>query len=119
MVNDQTSGPVANPATLDQAKAEINKAADEFKSEVIDVSFEGCEFKVDTSLLDDVDALEMIDSIENQDNMKAIVDFLKYLVGETEYERIRDHFVKRDGRFRITVLSKIYVAIFDKFDPKG
>lgn len=109
----------ADTKTFEDAKAEVNQAADNITEEIIEVDFEGYQFKVDTGLMDDVDALEMIDSIENKNNMMTIVEFLTYLIGEEGYKKMKAHFIKKDGRFRISKLSKIYVAIFDKFDPKG
>lgn len=99
-------------------KAKAAEVADALKGELIDVEFEGYKFKVDTGLLDDVDALDLIDRIENQSNMKAIVDFLHYLIGPEAYEDMKAYFVKKDGRFKISKLTQIYVTIFDKFDPK-
>lgn len=108
-----------NKSDLAKVKETIEKSEEAFKGEVIDINYEGYEFKVDTALLDDVDALEMIDSIENQNNMKSIVDFLQYLIGKDGYNQMREYFIAKEGRFRISTLSKIYVAIFEKFDPKG
>ena len=99
-------------------KAQAAEVADALKGELIDVEFEGYKFKVDTGLLDDVDALDLIDKIENQSNMKAIVDFLQYLIGPDGYEQMKAYFVKKEGRFKISKLTQIYVAIFEKFDPK-
>lgn len=104
--------------SLEDAKKQIDEAADNIKSEVVDIDFEGFKFQADTEKLDDVDALDMIDQIENQQNMKVIVDFLEYLIGKQKYDEMKAYFVKRDGRFKISKLSKIYVAIFEKFDPK-
>lgn len=110
--------PSDSKQATDQAKDEITKAADSIKSEVVEVEYQGYKFKVDTGLLDDVDALEMIDSIENQNNMMAIVGFLHYLIGKDGYAQMKAYFVEKEGRFKISTMSKIYVAIFDKFDPK-
>jgi hypothetical protein len=90
----------------------------EFKAEVKDVNYDGYAFKVDTDLIDDVEIVELIDKIENQQNLKAIVDFLKYLVGDEGYEEMKAYFVKKDGRFRLSKLSEIYQAVFENFDPK-
>lgn len=104
---------------VEAAKAQMEAAADNFQGEVKEIDFQGYKFKVDTGLLDDVDALEMIDQIENKNNMAAIVDFLKYLIGDDGYEKMKAHFVEKEGRFKISTLSKVYVTIFDNFDPKG
>lgn len=105
--------------TLQDTKAELEKATEQLKGEVKSMEYDGYKFDVDTGLMDDVDALEMIDSIENQNNMKTIIDFLQYLIGKDGYEKMRAHFVEKEGRFKISTLSKIYVAIFEQYDPKG
>lgn len=90
----------------------------EFKAEIKDIEYDGYKFKVNTDLIDDVEVVDLIDKIENQQNMKAIVDFLKYLVGDEGYEKMKAYFVKKDGRFRLSKLSAIYQSIFENFDPK-
>ncbi len=99
--------------------ATTNQDPKEFKGEIKDVNFDGYEFQVDTNVLDDVEIVELIDLIENKQNLKAIVDFLIYLLGEDGYKSMKEYFVKKDGRFKLSSLSKIYQAIFENFDPKG
>lgn len=104
--------------TVEQAKADVTAAVDNIKTDIVEVEHDGYKFKVDTGMIDDVDVLDLIDKIENQNNMKAIVDLLEYLIGVEGYKQMKAYFVKKEGRFRISTLSKIYVAIFEKFDPK-
>jgi hypothetical protein len=51
-------------------------------------------------------------------------------MGEAEFEKLKAHFIAADGeahkdregykaRMRIEVLSDVYLAIIEKFDPKG
>jgi hypothetical protein len=98
-------------------------------STIKDLELDGYKFKVDTDLLDDVEAFEYIDRIENKGQTAGIVPLLKFLVGETGYEEMKVHFAKVDaeehkdskdykGRFRISKLNDVYVAIIEKFDPK-
>lgn len=89
------------------------------KPEIKDVTIDGYTFKVNFDMVDDVDNVELIDKIENQQNLKAIVDFLQNLLGADEYENLKAYFVKKDGRFRLSKLGDVYQAIFEQFDPKG
>lgn len=91
---------------------------DATKSEIKDVTYDGYTFQVNTDLIDDVDAIELIDKIENQQNLKAIIDFLDYLIGKDEYEKLKAYFVEKDGRFKLTKLGELYQAILEQFDPK-
>lgn len=101
------------------------------KSETIkQVEIEGYSFTVDTDLLDDVEAFEQIDRIENKGQVAAIVPLLKFLVGDQGYADMKAHFARLDldahkgvpdykGRFRVSKLNGVYMAIIEKFDPKG
>ena len=55
---------------------------------------------------------------------------LKFLIGDQGYEDMKAHFAKLDaeehkdekdykGRFRVTKLNSVYMAIIEKFDPNG
>ncbi len=95
-----------------------------------DIELGGYKFKVDTDLLDDVEAFEYIDNIENKGQVAGIVPLLKFLIGDQGYLDMKAHFSKLDaeehkdqqsykGRFRISKLNDVYMAIIEKFDPKG
>lgn len=86
---------------------------------VKELEIEGYKFKVDTDLLDDVEAFEHIDRIENKGQVAAIVPLLHFLIGTEGYEAMKAHFVKTEGRFRVTKLSKVYQVIIENFNPKG
>ena len=108
------------PTNQDDTKQpKQDAAADAPKQEIKDITYDGYTFKVDTELLDDVELLEMIDAIENREQPALIITLLKDLIGEDGYKDMKDYFVKKDGRFRMTKLSGIYQAIFEDFDPKG
>ncbi len=94
------------------------------------IEVDGYTFTTDTDLLDDVEAFEYIDRIENKGQIAAIVPLLTFLIGDSEYQRMKAHFAKQDatehkdkpeykGRFRIGKLNEVYLAIIEKFDPKG
>lgn len=90
----------------------------------------GYKFILDTDLVDDVDAFEIIDRIENKNQVVAIIPLLHYLIGKPEYDKMKAHFEKADaaehegeegykGKFRMSKLSDVYKVIVDNFDPKG
>lgn len=81
------------------------------------IEVDGYKFEVDTDLVDDVEMLETIEEIQNGQPTKIIV-FLKQILGEDTYKEMKDHYVKKEGRMRISTLNKIFEAIFEKFDPK-
>lgn len=106
------------------------KKDEKAKSTLHDIEFEGFKFKADTDLLDDVEAYEYVDRIENKGQTYGIVPLLQFMVGEAEYNKMKDYFTAKDAeehkdekdykpRFRINKLEGIYLAIAEKFDPKG
>lgn len=95
-----------------------------------EVDVKGYKFNVDTDLLDDVDSLEYIERIEAQGQTAVVLSLLKHIMGADEFAKLKAHFVAEDGkahegqegykaRMRIEVLSDVYLAIIEKFDPKG
>jgi len=107
--------------------------ADEVKqadSTIKEIDVKGYKFSVDTDLLDDVDSLEFIERIENKGQTAVVLPLLKHIMGEAEFEKLKAHFIAADGeahkdkegykaRMRIEILSDVYLAIIEKFDPKG
>lgn len=111
----------------------------EQKDNIKQVTVDGYAFTVDTDLLDDVEAFEYIDRIENKGQVAGIVPLLKFLIDDKGYEAMKTHFAKADaeahaaelkeagkkpdpdykGRFRISKLNDVYVAIIAEFNPKG
>lgn len=105
------------------------EATEKAVTSIKDITVDGYEFKVDTDLLDDVEAFELIDRIENKQQAAAIVTLLKYLVGDKGVADMKAHYTKLDAeehkdekdykpRFRATKLAPIYAAIIEQFDPK-
>lgn len=84
-----------------------------------ELELDGYKFTVNTDLLDDVEAFEHIDRIENKGQVAAIVPLLHFLIGKDGYEAMKAHYVQTEGRFRVTKLSKIYQIIIENFNPKG
>lgn len=98
-------------------------------STVKELELDGYKFTVDTDLLDDVDAFELIDRIENKGQVVAVVPLLKFLIGEKGLADMKAFFVKADadahkdqkdykGKFRVSQLSKVYQIIIENFNPK-
>lgn len=94
-----------------------------------DIEVEGYKFTVDTDNIDDVEALEFIDRIENKGQVAAVLPLLKFIMGEAEYVKLQQYFIEKDAeahkdqkdykpRMRMTKLNDVYLAIIEKFDPK-
>lgn len=101
---------------------------------VKEIEVDGYKFKADLDMLDDVEAFEIIDRIENKGQVAAIVPLLEFLIGREEYLKMKQAFAEKDaqehlaefpedkaykGRFRISKLNDVYIAIIEKYDPKG
>lgn len=117
-VNDATAPAPAAPV---QASAE--------SASVKELELDGYKFKVDTDLLDDVDAFALINKIENENQITAVVPLMHFLVGKEAFDKIKQHFIDADGeankdkpdykpRMRIAKLGEIYQVIIKNFDPK-
>lgn len=89
------------------------------KTDIKTIEFEDYTFEFDAVLLDDVELLEMIDAIEGNGNGGAIVRLIRSLIGQDGYDKMKTHFVAKDGRFKMSKLFAIYGLIFEDFDPKG
>lgn len=99
-------------------------------STVKEIEVKGYKFMVDTDLLDDVDSLDFIERIENKGQVAVVLPLLKHILGNEEFNKLKEHFVAADAeahkdkegykpRMRIEVLNDTYLAIIEKFDPKG
>lgn len=100
------------------------------QSTIKEIDVRGYKFNVDTDLLDDIDSLEFIERIENKGQVAVVLPLLKHILGLEEFEKLKAHFVLADGeahkgkegykpRMRVEVLNETYMAIIEKFDPKG
>lgn len=99
-------------------------------STVKEIDVKGYKFTVDTDNLDDVDSLEFIERIENKGQVAAVLPLLKHIMGNAEFEKLKAHFIAEDAkahegkegykpRMRMPILNDTYLAIIEKFDPKG
>lgn len=106
------------------------EATDQKKQTVQEIEVEGYKFKVDTDLIDDVDTLEFIERIENKGQTAVVLPLLQHILGQAEFEKMKAFYIEQDAkahadvegykpRMRMTLLEPIYLAIVDKFDPKG
>lgn len=111
---------------------------EEKKSTISELTVDGYTFKVDTDLMDDVEAFEYIDRIENKGQIAAIVPLLTFMIGGPGYAQMKEFYAKQDaerhaeelkaagekpdtgykGRFRMKKLQEVYLAIVEKFNPK-
>lgn len=100
------------------------------QSAVKEIDVRGYKFTVDTDLLDDVDSLEFIERIEHKGQTAVVLPLLKHIMGNEEFDKLKAAFIEKDAeahkdqkgykpRMRIEVLSDVYLAIIEKFDPKG
>lgn len=127
--NEQTPQPAPAQAPSEPATAPANvPQADDEKpagvtppeaATVKEIEVDGYKFKVDMDLMDDVEAFEYVDRIENKGQISAIVPLLQFMIGEKGTADMKAHFVKKYGRFRLTKLMNVYEAIAANFDPKG
>ena len=104
--------------------------ADAVKSSVKEIEVSGYKFTVDTDLMDDVDTLEIIERIENKGQVAAVLPLLKLILGAEQFAKMKEFYTTQDGeahkevegykpRMRVEVLSDVYMAIIENFDPKG
>lgn len=109
--------------------AEPAKKDETAKTTVRELEVDGYKFTADMDLLDDVEAFEIIDRIENKGQIAAIVPLLTFLIGDAEYQKMKAHFSEIDakehkgqkdykGKFRISKLNDVYGAIIENYDPK-
>jgi hypothetical protein len=99
-------------------------------STVKEIEVAGVKFTVDTDRLDDVESLEFIERIENKGQVAAVLPLLKFIMGDKAFEELKAAFIKQDAeehkdvegyqpRMRMGKLNDVYMAIIEKFDPKG
>lgn len=74
-------------------------------------------FDVDMDCFDDVEFFEIADRLEKEPRLH--INILKLALDEKEYKKLSDHFVKRDGKLKMSVVIDIVAKIFGEADPKG
>lgn len=107
-----------------------DETAKSTESTVKEINVKGYKFNVDTDLIDDVDTLDYIERIESKGQTAVVLPLLNHIMGADEFQKLKSHFIAADAeahkgkegykaRMRIEVLSDVYLAIIEKFDPKG
>lgn len=118
---EQISPAVAPPAPaegLATAPAESAPITPPASNSLKDVEVEGYKFQFDADKIDDVEVIEMASQIEKGDAAK-IIDFIKFLLGDDGYTEMKNYFVTKDGKFKLTTLMNVFEQIFENFDPKA
>lgn len=109
--------------------AEPEKTDAQKAIELKELELDGYTFKVDTDLLDDVDAFALINKIENENQLTAVVPLMHFLIGKPAFEEMKKYFTEQDAeahkdvkgyhpRLRLGKLGEIYQVIIKNFDPK-
>lgn len=80
------------------------------------VEVDGYKLSVDLDNFDDVRFFEMSEQLGERP--KLIIDILKIGIGEAEYNKMEKYFVKKDGRFKMSVATEAVNKILDVTDPK-
>ena len=73
-------------------------------------------FDVDMDCFDDVEFFEIADKLETEP--KLHIDVLKIALGEDGYDAFKNHFVKRDGKLKMSTVIEAVAVIFEAADPK-
>lgn len=73
-------------------------------------------FDVDMDCFDDVTFFEIADKLETEP--KLHIDVLKLALGDKGYEKLADHFIKKDGKFKMSTAIEVVAQIFGEADPK-
>lgn len=84
------------------------------------IEFDGYKVaKPSEDVLDNADVFDLIDDIQagGENNLK-IIKLLKALVGNDEYAKMREFFIKKDGKFSASKASEFAGKILESFDPK-
>lgn len=87
------------------------------ENDIKTVEIDGYKLEFDQNNLDDVEVFELINDIEEGEVQKT-VKLLKLLLGENEYNKVKDYFVNKYGRFSINKLTEVYTTIFQGANPK-
>lgn len=81
------------------------------------VEIDGYKLEFDQNNLNDVEVFELINDIDNGEVQKTAT-LIKLLLGEGEYDKIKNYFKEKYGRFTISKLTEVYIAIFQSANPK-
>lgn len=82
------------------------------------VEYDGYKFEFDSDKIDDMEIVEMAAKIESG-NVSLLVPFVEAILGADGYTDLKNYFITKEGKLRLTTLMQIFEAIFKQFDPKG
>lgn len=80
------------------------------------IEIDGVKFEVEEDIMEDVGILEIWSEIET--NPAAILKLVKLVLGEDGYEKIKAHFVEKNGRMKISDVGVVVDQIAKAF-PKA
>lgn len=84
------------------------------------IEFDGYKIaKPSADVLDNADIFDILDDLQNggENNLK-LIKLLKAILGESEYAKMREYFVKKDGKFSASKAGEIAGKLLESFDPK-
>lgn len=77
---------------------------------------DGLKVKASDDFMDDVETLEVMDRMASDPS--AIIPFVKRVLGEEQYQAVKQHYVKKNGRMRISDLNAVIDKVASEF-PKA
>lgn len=80
------------------------------------IKFKDYSFDVDLDCFDDVEFFEIADRLEAEP--KLHINILKMAIGEDGYKAFAEHFKKRDGKLKMSIVIEAVAKIFESSDPK-
>lgn len=89
--------------------------ADKANTKVVKLD-DGLEIEVNGDFMDDVETLEVMDRMTTAP--EAIIPFVKKIFGEDNYQVVKAHYVKKNGRMRISDLNDVVNTVAAAF-PKA
>lgn len=84
------------------------------------INFDGYSLTIPSEdVLDNADIFDLLDDIQNggENNLK-LIKLLKALLGQEEYDKLRNYFVKKDGKFSASNAGEICGKVLESFSPK-
>ena len=77
---------------------------------------DGLKVKASDDFMDDIETLEVMDRMASDPS--AIIPFIKRVLGEEQYQVVKQHYVKKNGRMRISDLNAVIDKVASEF-PKA
>lgn len=85
----------------------------------VKVKVDGFSFEFFKDVADDVEILDLLDKM-GQGNPIEMRNLIIYVLGEKKYQAMKNHFVKKNGKMRITDLERVLETMFspENLNPK-